>query len=308
MIRAWASTCSEMSGIVGKTKKRAGKARLRTSGERGARRSTTSLFGSFVFIFRDAGSLFGGDRELVSVLIFEYCSGAPSLCFWLHYKAHALAFQQSRRSVHIVAPERDRLGTTDVTLLPVRGEKHQFGLAAGKPQLNPALFFIEWLVGENAEAELFSIEPESFLLIADRHGDKLDSTDHAILLLVEGEYGAAILKRKSGIDCYSGNHHSGDGTAMMLDDYVVDILMRDLVGHDHQPTSFLIYLWLSYETARSRRERVPVSYQTIADSVGVSKTAAQTSVRWLVRRKLIEVKRNSPTAVPTYRVLRPWLD
>lgn len=95
---------------------------------------------------------------------------------------------------------------------------------------------------------------------------------------------------------------------MMLDDYVVDILMRDLVGHDHQPTSFLIYLWLSYETARSRRERVPVSYQTIADSVGVSKTAAQTSVRWLVRRKLIEAKRNSPTAVPTYRVLRPWLD
>lgn len=95
---------------------------------------------------------------------------------------------------------------------------------------------------------------------------------------------------------------------MMLDDYVVDILMRDLVAHDHQPTSFLIYLWFSYETARSLRERAPVSYQTIADSVGVSKTAAQINVRWLVRRKLIEVKRNSPTAVPTYRVLRPWLD
>jgi hypothetical protein len=58
---------------------------------------------------------------------------------------------------------------------------------------------------------------------------------------------------------------------MMLDDYVVDILMRDLVGHDHQPTSFLIYLWFSYETARSRRERVPVSYQTIADSAGVGR-------------------------------------
>jgi hypothetical protein len=72
---------------------------------------------------------------------------------------------------------------------------------------------------------------------------------------------------------------------MMLDDYVVDTLIRDLVGPEHQPTSFLIYLWLSYETARSRREQVPVSYQTIADSVGVSKTAAQTSVRWLVRRK-----------------------
>lgn len=123
-----------------------------------------------------------------------------------------------------------------------------------------------------------------------------------------GEYGAAILKMKSGSVCYSGDHHSGDPTAMTLDDYVVDTLMRDLVGHDHQPTSFLIYLWLTYETARSRRERISVSYQTIADAVGVSKTAAQTGVRWLARRKLIEVKKNSPTAVPAYRVLRPWLD
>jgi len=95
---------------------------------------------------------------------------------------------------------------------------------------------------------------------------------------------------------------------MMLDDYVVDILMRDLVGHDHQPTSFLIYLWLSYEAARSRRERISVSYQTIADSVGVSKSAAQTGVRWLLRRKLLETKKISPTAVPAYRVLRPWRD
>jgi len=95
---------------------------------------------------------------------------------------------------------------------------------------------------------------------------------------------------------------------MMLDDYVVDILLRDLVGHDHQPTSFLIYLWLTYEAGRSRRERISVSYQTIADSVGISKSAAQTGVRWLLRRKLIEAKKSSPTAVPAYRVLRPWRD
>jgi hypothetical protein len=95
---------------------------------------------------------------------------------------------------------------------------------------------------------------------------------------------------------------------MMLDDYVLDILMRDLVGHDHQPSSFLIYLWFSYEAARSRRERVSVSYQTIAESVGISKSAAQAGVRWLLRRKLIETKKSSPTAVPVYRVLHPWRD
>jgi hypothetical protein len=95
---------------------------------------------------------------------------------------------------------------------------------------------------------------------------------------------------------------------MFLDDYVADILMRDLVGHDRQPTSFLIYVWLSYEAARSRRPLVFVSYQTIADSVGVSKSAAQAGVRWLLRRKLIEVKKSSATAVPAYRVLLPWRD
>ena len=93
---------------------------------------------------------------------------------------------------------------------------------------------------------------------------------------------------------------------MQIDDYVVDVLMRDLVGHDRQPTSFLIYLWFTLEASRSRRERVQVSYQTLADLVGVSKSAAQAGVRWLVRRKLLEVKKNSPTAVPSYRILRPW--
>jgi hypothetical protein len=95
---------------------------------------------------------------------------------------------------------------------------------------------------------------------------------------------------------------------MTLDDYVVDTLMRDLVGHDHQPTSFLIYLWLSYEASRSRRERVSVIYQSIADEVGISKSAAQTSIRWLLKRKLLESKKSSPTAVPAYRILRPWRD
>jgi len=93
---------------------------------------------------------------------------------------------------------------------------------------------------------------------------------------------------------------------MTIDDYVVDVLMRDLVGHDRQTTSFLVYLWLSFEASRSRRERVYASYQTVADSIGISKSAAQSGVRWLVRRKLLEASKASPTAVPGYRVLRPW--
>ena len=29
-----------------------------------------------------------------------------------------------------------------------------------------------------------------------------------------------------------------------LDPYILDVLMRDLVGHDHTPSAFLVYLWL----------------------------------------------------------------
>jgi hypothetical protein len=93
---------------------------------------------------------------------------------------------------------------------------------------------------------------------------------------------------------------------MMLDDYVVDVLMRDLVAHDRRTASFLIYLWMTFEAGRRHRERVAISYQTMADAIGISKSAAQSGVRWLLTRKLLESSKSSPTATPVYRVLRPW--
>ena len=91
----------------------------------------------------------------------------------------------------------------------------------------------------------------------------------------------------------------------VFDDYVIDALMRDLVGHDRKPASFLIYLWLAAEQARGKVE-VCVSYQELAESVGVSKSSAQAAVRWLLRRKLIAANRQSVTATPCYTVRTPW--
>src|SRR5579864_2976838 len=90
-----------------------------------------------------------------------------------------------------------------------------------------------------------------------------------------------------------------------LDDYVVDVLMRDLVGHDRRPASFLIYVWLTAEQAR-RQGAVQVSYQELAESIGVSRSSAQSAVGWLVRRKLLAVTKENATATPRYTVLRPW--
>ena len=92
-----------------------------------------------------------------------------------------------------------------------------------------------------------------------------------------------------------------------LDDYVVDVLMRDLVGHDRRPASFLVYLWCTFEEAR-RQGAVQVSYRELAESVGLSKSSAQAAVSWLIRRKLLTAAKENATAVPTYTVRSPWRD
>ena len=71
----------------------------------------------------------------------------------------------------------------------------------------------------------------------------------------------------------------------LIDDYITDVLMRDLVGHDHKPASFLVYLWLAAEQARTKHE-IRASYQQVAEAVGISKSSAQTAIKWLLRRSL----------------------
>jgi len=94
---------------------------------------------------------------------------------------------------------------------------------------------------------------------------------------------------------------------LSLDDYLVDVLLRDLVGHDRRPVCFLVYLWLAAEQQR-RGRTVQVSYQEMAESIGVSKSSVQSAVRWLVRRKLLAAAKENATATPRYTVLSPWRD
>ena len=92
---------------------------------------------------------------------------------------------------------------------------------------------------------------------------------------------------------------------MTIDDYVVDVLLRDLVGHDRRPVCFLTYLWLTAEEQK-RKGAVEISYRDLAENLGVSKSSAQGAVSWLLRRKLLAVSKASVTATPRYEVLRPW--
>ncbi len=92
---------------------------------------------------------------------------------------------------------------------------------------------------------------------------------------------------------------------IQIDEYVTDVLMRDLVGHDKRPVSFLVYLWLAAEQQR-RSLAVQISYQELAESIGISKSAAQTAVAWLAQRKLVQVSKATVTATPKYKVQSPW--
>lgn len=91
--------------------------------------------------------------------------------------------------------------------------------------------------------------------------------------------------------------------AIEVDEYVVDVLMRDLVGHDRFPSSFLVYLYLWRRTPAGR-SRLPL--QRIAEGTGLSKRSVQAAIGHLEGRGLLHVERESITAVPEYTVLRPW--
>jgi hypothetical protein len=101
--------------------------------------------------------------------------------------------------------------------------------------------------------------------------------------------------------CYINSRYS----MVKVDEYVLDSLMRDLVGHDRRPVSYLVYLWMAAEQQRQNRP-VSISYGDLAESVGVSKSSAQSAVTWLIHRKLISSTKANVTATPNYTVQTPW--
>ena len=91
-----------------------------------------------------------------------------------------------------------------------------------------------------------------------------------------------------------------------IDDYVLDVLMRDIVGHDRQPAAYLVYLHLHGQAARAKWKPVPASLRMLAEATGLSKSAVQSALENLRRRELIETASDYSTATAEHRVLRHW--
>jgi DNA-binding MarR family transcriptional regulator len=88
-----------------------------------------------------------------------------------------------------------------------------------------------------------------------------------------------------------------------IDPYVIDTLMADLVGHDHRPSAFLVYLAI---LAAAAEGRAALSFADLAERTGLSKRTAQYAITALRKRALIEISRRGATEVPVYRPLSPW--
>ena len=89
-----------------------------------------------------------------------------------------------------------------------------------------------------------------------------------------------------------------------VDDYVLDVLMRDLVGHDRQPAAYLVYLYLYGRAAREKWKPIAASLRTLSEATGLSKSGVQTALERLRDRKLIRTTTDHATAIPLHRILR----
>ena len=93
---------------------------------------------------------------------------------------------------------------------------------------------------------------------------------------------------------------------LRVDHYVVDVLLRDLAGHDRRPAAFLVYLHLWAQTWGAERRSVCSSHARIAAATGLSRRTVQNAMSLLLRRRLVRAIRDSRTAVAEYVVARPW--
>src|SRR5262245_21587840 len=94
--------------------------------------------------------------------------------------------------------------------------------------------------------------------------------------------------------------------AICIDAYVLDTLMRDLVGHDQRSSAYLVYLGLWRMAGGGRRPRAQASLQQVAEETGLSKRTVQSAIRHLAGRRLLRAEREHRTAIPVYEILRPW--
>ena len=203
---------------------------------------------------------------------------------------------------NVIAVEREALELSDPLLVTLGSEKHEPRLRSGDAKLDPALSSHR-LVGRDAETHLRGPELKRPVLVRRRDPRELQFLYHGPTF---GKRRDAYLQAETTI-AFCAIVRGMVRLRTTVDSYVFETLMADLAGHDRSPSSFLVYLILWHRSRGSERTRVPASLQTIAEDTGLSKRGVQDALRLLQRRGLVSRARLHATAVPEYRVHRPWI-
>jgi hypothetical protein len=74
-----------------------------------------------------------------------------------------------------------------------------------------------------------------------------------------------------------------------------------------RPATFIVYRFLLRLAAKSRRDSVSVSLQTVATKTGLSKSAVQAAMRHLRQRRLLDPAVTATVTDPARHILRPWM-
>jgi transcription initiation factor IIE alpha subunit len=92
-------------------------------------------------------------------------------------------------------------------------------------------------------------------------------------------------------------------STILLDRCIFDTLMPDLVGHERRPSAFLVYLAIVNAAVTGS---VHLTHGDLAERTELSKREVQSSVAWLVNRRLISASRTGVTSVNRYVPHQPW--
>src|SRR6266498_4220985 len=118
------------------------------------------------------------DHEPVAFAVLEHRVGAPRLFLGRTFKFHAARTQLLVGLINVVARIRHVHEGADAFFIALRREQYDPRFRLRYAQLDPALFLVERLIGDDGESEFLRVKIECSILVGHRDADEFDLLDH----------------------------------------------------------------------------------------------------------------------------------
>src|SRR5262249_23773385 len=155
----------------------------------------------------------------------------PVSLLWFHHDLHTLALQLANRPLDVICPESDIHLCARLEPI-VKVEEYDAGFRSRDAKFNPALFFVKGLIRQEPKAKLLGIEGQRPVLVGNWNASELHASNHVSrclnMIIQMAGVGSQVIY---GVIRYSRMQH------IPIDEYVIDVLLPDLTGHDHAPAA-----------------------------------------------------------------------